>query len=51
MFKLQQTHGNTLWKDRCDVAHALTKTAPATPTFAYDKRLNTEFKWLYAYAR
>jgi hypothetical protein len=21
----------------------LTKTAPATPTFAYDKRLNTEF--------
>jgi hypothetical protein len=25
-------------------AHALTKTAPATPTFAYDKRLNTEFK-------
>jgi hypothetical protein len=30
-------------KDR-EVAHA-PEDSPATPTFAYDKRLNTEFKW------
>jgi hypothetical protein len=39
------THGNTLGKIGAKWHMPLTKTAPATPTFAYDKRLNTEFKW------